>query len=49
MVGVAEAPGVHGRKGELLLLRQSSTIVGAGERILVRADDQTQPRMMLDV
>ncbi len=40
MVGVAEAPGVHGRMGEPLLLRQSSTIVGAGERILVRADDQ---------
>ena len=40
MVGVAEAPGVQVMMDKPLLLTQSSTIVGAGERIVVRADDQ---------
>ena len=40
MVGVAELPGVEVSMDKPLLLTQSSTIVVAGERVLVRSDDQ---------
>ena len=40
MVGVVEGPDTEVLMDKPLLLTQSSTIVGAGERILVRTDDQ---------